>query len=198
VSGLVLASASAARARLLIAAGIEVEIDPAHIDEGKIKRGCRAAAHDATTCALALAEAKAGAVALRHPGALVLGADQMLDCDGEWFDKPRDLAEARAQLLLLNGRQHALVSAAAIIRDGKVLWHVVERALLTLRRCSAAFIDRYLGLMGERVLATVGGYELEGLGAQLMEKVEGDYFTILGLPLLPLLAFLCDEGALPS
>ncbi len=122
----------------------------------------------------------------------------MLDCDGEWLDKPRDLAEARAQLLMLRGRRHALVTAAAILRDGKVLWHVVERAFLTLRRCSAAVIDHYLGQMGERVLATVGGYELEGLGAQLIEKVDGDYFTILGLPLLSLLAFLREEGVLRS
>ncbi len=198
MSRLVLASASTARARLLIAAGIEVEIDPAHIDEGEIKRECRVAGRDTATCAVELAIAKAGAVTTRHPGALILGADQMLDCDGEWFDKPRDLAEARTQLLALGGRQHAIVTAAAILRDGIVLWRVVERALLTLRRCSAAFIDYYLGLMGESVLATVGGYELEGLGAQLMEKVEGDYFVILGLPLLPLLAFLREEGALRS
>jgi septum formation protein len=194
----VLASASAARARLLMAAGIDIDIDPAHVDEAKIKEQCRAAGRDAAACAAELAIAKAGAVARLHPGALVLGADQMLDLDGEWLDKPRDLGEARAQLAALSGRRHALVTAAAILRDGTVLWRAVEQAFLTLRRCSAAFIDHYLGLMGERVLKTVGAYELEGLGAQLMEKIDGDYFTILGLPLLPLLAFLREEGALPS
>jgi septum formation protein len=195
---LVLASASAARARLLAAAGIDVTVDPAGIDEGSIKRESRAAGADAASCALHLAEMKAKAVATRHPGALILGADQLLNCDGAWFDKPRDIDEARMQLMALNDRQHALVTAATIVRDGKVLWSVVERALATLRRCSVAFIDHYLAVMGKRALATVGGYELEGLGAQLMEKVEGDYFTILGLPLLPLLAFLRDQDALPA
>jgi septum formation protein len=198
MSVLVLASASPARARLLSAAGIEPVIDPAAIDEGQIKDESRATRRDAGACALLLAEAKATAVAVRHPAALVLGADQMLDCDGRWFDKPRDCEDARAQLAALNGRQHVLITAAAIVRDGRVLWRVVERALVTLRRCSEAFLDHYLTQMGPRVLATVGGYELEGLGAQLMEKVEGDYFTILGLPLLPLLAFLRDDGALRS
>jgi septum formation protein len=196
MSPLVLASASPARARLLAAAGVEIAVDPAAIDEAQIKAVSRDTGRDAGACALLLAEAKAKAVAVRHPAALVLGADQMLDCDGHWFDKPRNTADARAQLAALNGRQHALITAAAIVRDGRVLWRVVERALLTLRRCSEAFLDHYIARMGERVLATVGGYELEGLGAQLMEKVEGDYFTILGLPLLPLLAFLRDDGAL--
>ena len=193
---LVLASSSPTRALLLAKAGIEVEIDFAAVDEAELKRESRARGEDAESCALRLAEAKARHVAPRHPGALVLGADQMLECDGHWFDKPRNLAAAREQLIALNGRRHALVTAAAIIRDGKALWHVVERAVLTMRHFSDAFLDRYLGVMGEQVLATVGAYELEGLGAQLMTQVEGDYFTILGLPLLPLMAFLRDEGIL--
>lgn len=198
MSGLVLASASASRARLLTAAGIEITIDPAMIDENQLKRDCRNNARDAEETALRLAEAKARAVTSRHPGALVLGADQMLDCDGEWFDKPTDLADARRQLLALNGRQHQLITAAVVMRDDTVLWRVVERPVLTMRRFSEAFLERYLQAMGERVLATVGGYELEGLGAQLMARIEGDYFAILGLPLLPLLGFLRGEGAVPS
>lgn len=198
MSVLVLASASASRARLLTAAGIEITIDPAMIDENQIKRDCRNNARDAEETALRLAEAKARAVTSRHPGALVLGADQMLDCDGEWFDKPMDLADACQQLLALNGRQHQLITAAVVMRDDTVLWRVVERPVLTMRRFSEAFLERYLQAIGERVLATVGGYELEGLGAQLMARIEGDYFAILGLPLLPLLGFLRGEGAVPS
>ena len=198
MSTLVLASSSAVRARLLAAAGIEAVSDPAAIDETRLKDESRALGRDAGDCALLLAEAKARAVALRHHGALVLGADQMLECDGRWFDKPADPDEARAQLEALSGRQHQLITAAVVVRDDAVLWRVLERSLLTMRRLSAAFLDRYLAAMGKRVLATVGGYELEGLGAQLMARVEGDYFAILGLPLLPLLAFLRDEGALEA
>ena len=198
MSTLVLASASAVRARLLEAAGVDARIDPARIDEARIKNDARALGRDAGDCALLLAEAKAREVAVRHPGALVLGADQMLECAGRWFDKPTDLSDARAQLQALNGQRHELIAAAAVIRDGIVLWRAVERPLLTMRRFSEAFLDRYLAAMGKRILGTVGGYELEGLGAQLMASIEGDYFAILGLPLLPLLAFLRAEGALAS
>ena len=198
MSALVLASSSAIRARMLAAAGVDAIIDPAAIDEARIKAESRAAGRDAGDCAMLLAEAKAKDVAGRHRGALVLGADQMLECDGRWFDKPRDLDEARAQLQALNGRTHCLITAAVVVRDGGVLWRAVETALLTMRRISEAFLDRYLAAMGKRVLATVGGYELEGLGAQLMTRVEGDYFAILGLPLLPLLAFLREDGALAA
>jgi nucleoside triphosphate pyrophosphatase len=198
MSLLVLASASAARARLLVSAGIAATIDPAKVDESALKRESRAQGEAAETCALRLAEAKAREVAARYPGAMVLGADQMLEVEGRWLDKPRDVNEARAQLQALNGRRHTLVSAAAIIRDGEVLWCEVERAFLTMRRMSDGFIEHYLAAMGESILTTVGAYALEGLGAQLMEKIEGDYFTILGLPLLPLLGFLREQGALPA
>lgn len=198
MSSIILASSSVARARLLSNAGIDVVVDPATIDEVPIKDDARRRRRDAGDCALLLAEAKAQDVARRHPGALVIGADQLLECDGRWFDKPKDMADAGAQLQALNGRQHALVTAIAIVRDSKVLWRHVERSLLTMRRFSEAFLGRYLAAMGKRVLATVGGYELEGLGSQLMARVEGDYFAILGLPLLPLLAFLREEGALAA
>lgn len=198
MSVLVLASASAIRARLLANAGIDAAIDPAAVDEARIKRESRDQGRDAGECAALLAEAKARDVAARHPGVLVLGADQMLQCEQRWFDKPADLGEARQQLQALNGRQHELVAAAAIVRDGRLLWRAVERPLLTMRRFSEAFLDRYLAAMGKRALSTVGGYELEGLGAQLMARIEGDYFAILGLPLLPLMAFLREEDALAS
>jgi len=195
---LVLASASAARARLLAQAGIEARIDPSVTDEAAIREESRARGRDAGECATLLAEAKARAVARRHPGALVLGADQMLECEGRWFDKPADLAEAAAQLRALNGRRHTLVTAAAVIRDGAILWRSLARPELTMRRCSEGFLERYLAAMGPRAVATLGGYELEGLGIQLMARVEGDYFAILGLPLLPLLDFLRGEGALAA
>ncbi len=195
---MVLASSSAARARLLSAAGLAIETDPASIDEARLKAEGRAAGRGVDDCAGLLAEAKARAVAARHRGALVLGADQMLECGGAWFDKPANLEEARAQLEALNGTRHELVTAAAIVRDDAVLWRALERAHLTMRRFSDDFLDRYLAAMGRRVLATVGGYELEGLGAQLMARIEGDYFAILGLPLLPLLDFLRGAGALET
>ena len=198
MSALVLASSSDIRARMLAAAGVDAIIDPAAIDEARIKAGSQAAGGDAGSCAQLLAEAKAEHIAGRHRGALVLGADQILECDGRWFDKPRDLEEARAQLQALSGRTHRLITAAAVVRDSAVLWRAIETARLTMRRVSEAFLDRYLAAMGKRVLATVGGYELEGLGAQLMTRVEGDYFAILGLPLLPLLAFLREDGALAA
>jgi septum formation protein len=198
VSILVLASASVARARLLADAGIDAERDPADIDEAAIKRECRRDRQSAADCATQLAETKARTVAVRHPGRLVLGADQLLDCEGEWFDKPRSLADARDQLCSLRGRTHELATAAAVIRNGEILWRALATPRLTMRHFSDAFLDRYLAGMGDRALKTVGCYELEGLGAQLMAKIEGDYFAILGLPLLPLLDFLRDAGAVPS
>ena len=198
MSTLILASASAARQRLLADAGVTAETDPAHIDEGAIKEEFRRGGGSSLECAARLADAKARAVAARHHGSLVLGADQLLDCAGEWYDKPRDRDEARGQLQRLRGRSHVLVTAAAVVRNDERLWQAVEQPRVTIRAFSDAFLDRYLDAMGERVLKTVGGYELEGLGAQLMERVEGDYFAILGLPLLPLLEFLRSAGALTA
>jgi septum formation protein len=195
---LILASASAARARLLADAGIDAERDPADIDEAAVKRECRRERQSASDCAARLADAKARAVATRHPDRLVLGADQLLDCGGEWFDKPVSLADARDQLCSLRGRTHELATAAAVTRNGEILWRALAMPRLTMRPFSDAFLDHYLAAMGDRVLKTVGGDELEGLGAQLMAKIEGDYFAILGLPLLPLLAFLRETSAVPS
>jgi septum formation protein len=195
---LVLASASAARARILAAAGLDVTIDAVNVDESAVKDAFRAERRDAASCAIALAETKARRASGRHPGALVIGADQMLVCQGEWFDKPKDLAVARAQLRALRGKRHELPTAVAVLRDGAVLWHAVETPTLAMRDFSDGFLDDYLAALGEKALAGVGGYALEGLGVNLMATVEGDHFTILGLPLLALLDFLRGAGALES
>ncbi|HUE19699.1 MAG TPA: nucleoside triphosphate pyrophosphatase [Stellaceae bacterium] len=195
---LILASASLARAKILAAAGLTVTVDPVNVDESAVKDAFHAERRDASSCAIALAETKARRASLRHPGALVIGADQMLVCGGEWYDKPKDLAVARAQLQALRGKRHELPTAVAVLRDGAVLWHAVETPALTMRNVSDGFIDRYLTAMGEAALASVGAYALEGLGVNLMAKIEGDHFCILGLPLLPLLDFLRGAGAVES
>lgn len=193
---LVLASASATRLRLLAEAGVAAIAEPADIAESEIIASLRAEGALAGECAAALAEAKASRVSARHPGALVIGADQILDCEGEWLEKPRDLDAARAQLRRLRGKPHALLSAVAAVRDGGRLWHALDRAELLMRPFGDAFLDDYLARTGSEVLHSVGAYRLEGLGAQLFERVEGDFFTILGLPLLPLLGFLRQQGLL--
>jgi septum formation protein len=195
---LILASGSTTRARILADAGVPVLVDPAAVDEEEIRSAFHAEGRDAAACATALAESKAMRVSGRHAGALVLGADQILECAGRWFDKPADIEAARGQLKTLRGKRHTLVSAAAVVRNGSVVWHTTDRAQLTMRGLSDAFLDAYIAAAGVDVLGSVGAYRLEGLGAQLFERVEGDFFTILGLPLLPLLDFLRGHGALLS
>ena len=146
--------------------------------------------------ALALAELKARRVASQAPAAIVLGADQILTCEGRWFDKPRDLAEARAQLAALAGRRHELWTAAIVLRDGARLWHEIAQARLWLRPCSDAFLDAYLDAVGDARPESVGAYQIEGLGAQLFARIEGDRFAILGLPLLEVLECLRVQGVL--
>ncbi|MGH6929370.1 MAG: Maf family protein [Dongiaceae bacterium] len=194
----VLASASTARAALLRAAGVTAAVDAAAIDEAEVKASLRSAHASATNVAETLAELKAQRVSLRHPGALVVGADQILECDGHVFDKPVELSEARRQLLALRGRRHQLWSAVVLVRDGQRLWHHVGRADLLMREFSERFLDDYLRSAGDAALSSVGSYQIEGLGVQLFASVDGDYFTILGLPLLPLLDILREQGALPS
>lgn len=195
---IVLASASATRAALLEQAGLPVLRYPAAIDEAKVKREFRQEGRDAASCAAALAAAKATAVSGRHPSALVIGADQMLVCGKGWLDKPESRTEARAQLLLLRDTRHELVTAVCVVRDGAMQWSTLSRNFLFMRQFSDAFLEAYLDEVGDGVLSTVGGYRLEGLGAQLFARVEGDYFAILGLPLLPLLAHLRGAGAVMS
>jgi septum formation protein len=193
---LVLASSSAARQRLLADAGLEFRIEPARIDEGSIKARFTADGRSASDCALALAEAKARQVAADHPCGLVIGADQILVCGDAWFDKPASLADARCQLQRLRGRTHKLVTAACVVREDACIWQAETSAKLTMREFSDTFLETYLVAEGTAVLGSVGAYRLEGQGIRLFAQVEGDYFAILGLPLLELLGFLRERGAL--
>jgi septum formation protein len=193
---IVLASGSSARARMLEQAGIPFVVDVAAVDEQAVKDSLAAETRNPARAAEVLAELKAVRVSSRHPGALVIGADQMLDCEGVWFDKPVDRAGARAQLLALRHKTHRLTSAVAAIRDGRRVWSHTESARLTMRNFTESFLDLYLDGAGESVLTSVGAYQLEGLGAQLFLSVDGDFFTILGLPLLALMDFLRENGEL--
>jgi len=195
---LVLASASEARALLLRNAGVDLLVDPADLDENALKAGFFAKGLDAAAIAERLAEAKANSISSRHQGLLVLGADQVLVHLGEMLDKPLSRAEAAAHLQRLRNSGHELLSAAAIILDGQTLWRRTGRASLQMRDISDHFIEGYLDQIGDKALESVGAYQLEGIGAQLFERVEGDYFTILGLPLLEVLSFLRQRGVLPE
>ena len=197
---LILASGSAVRASLLRGAGLAFEIAVSGVDEAAIKAAYQAqisnsGAYDGL--ALALAEAKAQAVvADGHEAALVIGADQLLVLDDKVFDKPRDRAEAKHNLTLFQGRSHCLVGGVVLVKGGQTLWQHCETVTLKMRPLSEAFIDAYLEAAGEDVLKSVGAYQLEGLGSHLFEAIEGDYFSILGLPLLPLMAALRRHGGL--
>lgn len=193
----VLASRSAARAALLRGAGVEFAQAEAVVDEAGVREALRAEEVSVEDAAVVLAELKAELVSGRAgPGTVVIGGDQILELEGEWLEKPADRAAARAQLLKLRGRRHRLVSAAVGFRNGARVWHHVAAAEVWVRPFGEAFLDAYLDEAGEAVLGSVGAYHLEGLGAQLMSRVEGDFFTVLGLPLLPLLQFLRDQGVL--
>ena len=189
---LILASASHVRARLLRAAGLEIDVVPSAMDEAELKKS--AAHYDTETLALRLARAKAEQVSYPHPESYVIGADQILDCDGTLFDKPIDRAAAADHLRRLRGRTHRLVTACVVAKAGATAWEHVSAPRLTMRDFSDAFLEEYLSHAGDDVTASVGAYKLEDVGAQLFERIEGDYFTILGLPLLPLLSFLRQQG----
>jgi septum formation protein len=194
----VLASRSAARARLLEAAGVSFTTAEALVDEAALREALQAEGVAVEDAAVALAELKAGFVARSAPAdAIVLGADQLLEVDGAWLEKPVDAAAARRQLASLCGKRHRLVSGVVAFRGGSRIWHHVDVARLWVRQCSDDFLDRYVAAAGPEILGCVGAYQLEGLGAQLMARVEGDWFTILGLPLLPVLQLLRDQGVLP-
>lgn len=193
----ILASGSAVRRQLLQAAGLAFEVEIPRVDEEAAKASLRAEGLKPRDQADALAELKALSVSRRRPG-FVIGADQMLAIEGETLDKPKDIAEARRHLMRLRGKTHELLCAAVVSRDGAVIWRRVETPKLKMRAFSEAFLDDYLEQAGEAVLHSVGAYQLEGLGAQLFESVEGDYFSVLGLPLLPLLAFLREHGIAPA
>ena len=193
---LVLASKSAIRGEILRAAGLAIEVCPADIDERTIEQG--SAARDPGEIATLLAREKALAVAARLPGRVVLGADQTLALGERRFSKPTDRAAAREQLKLLRGQTHQLHTAIALVRDGVILFEHRKAARLTMRAFSDRFLEHYLDAAGAAVTASVGGYQLEKTGIQLFERVEGDHFVILGLPLLPLLLHLRQAGWLAA
>jgi septum formation protein len=193
---LILASASAARASLLSAAGVDFAIEPASIDEARLKCEARQAGESAIGCAGTLAAAKACCISLRHPAALVIGADQLLAVGSEWFDKPGDRAEARAQLLALRGRTHVLATAACVAHNGNVLWRATSTPELTMRRFSDGFLEEYIAAEADALLGSVGAYRLEGRGVQLFSRITGDHFAVLGLPLIELLGFLRERGVM--
>ena len=190
---LILASKSQARGSLLRNAGLEFQSIAADIDERAAEQPLVDAGASPHDIAELLAEVKAMNVSERNPGALVIGADQTLGFGDKRFNKPADDAAARSQLLELAGQSHQLHSAVACVKDGQTLWRYVSTATLTMRPLSPEEVGRYMARVGDQVRSSVGCYQLEGLGVQLFEKIEGDYFTILGLPLLPLLTYLRDH-----
>lgn len=193
-SPLVLASASPFRKALLENAGLAFEVEPAQIDE----RAVEAPLDDLNPedVATILAEAKAQDVSDRNPGAIVIGSDQTLSLEGTIYHKASNMDEARRRLLALSGKTHELNSAIVLAKDGETIWRHLSVARMTMRDLDPGFVGRHLSNVGDSALASVGAYQFEGEGIQLFERIDGDYFTIIGLPLLPLLAQLRDLGAI--
>lgn len=188
----ILASQSKSRRQMLIAAGIAIEVVPSKVDEPQMRRAMEAGGRLTTPeqIACGLAEAKAVEVSRANPDALVIGGDQVLALGKRIFEKPADQEAARRHLMDLRGRMHDLVSAVVLAEAGQIVWGHVETATLTMRLFSPQFLDSYMAAVGPDVCQSVGAYQLEGMGAQLFERIEGDYFTILGLPLVALLGEL--------
>lgn len=195
---LILASASATRAQMLMAAGIAVTTQPARIDEATIRAALAAEGASPRDQADALAELKARKLADRNPDALVLGCDQILAMRDQVFAKPESLDDARAQLLRLRGQTHQLLSAAVLFHRAEPVWRHVSTARLTMRDFSDAYLDAYLARNWPAIATSVGGYQIESEGIRLFDRIEGDHFTILGLPLLALLSYLSTRGMIPS
>ncbi len=197
MSGIILASKSAARAQLLAGAGVAFEVTGSGVDEDVIKQQLLADGAAPRDVALTLARTKALAVSAGRPG-LVIGADQTLDLAGVLFDKAPTLADARERLQRLRGRRHQLHSGVAVAEGGAIRWSEVQTAELSMRDFSDAFLEDYLARNAEAALSSVGGYQLEGEGLQLFDRIDGDYFTILGLPMLGLLTVLREDGAVAT
>lgn len=193
---LILASGSATRLEMLRLAGVEVSVERPNVDEASAIESLVAEKARPRDIADFLAELKSVRVSGRHAGAMVIGADQVLSLGARVFQKPRSRAEAREHLLALRGQTHVLSSAVCVSRDSNVLWREVREARLTMRDFSERFIDDYLQQAGEEILGSVGAYQVEKLGIQLFSRIDGDHFTILGLPLIPLLEFLRTHGIL--
>jgi len=196
----VLASGSRIRRQLLQSAGIAFTVEPADLDEAKIRDDLTAEPGGAgpDTVAMALATAKAELISADHKDALVIGCDQTLFFNGRVFEKSKDIVSARATLLSLRNQTHRLYSAVALVADGELKWSTVTHADLTMRNFSDAFIDDYLARLGQGAFESLGGYHLEGQGIQLFDCIEGDYFTVLGLPLLALIGELRQQKVLPT
>jgi septum formation protein len=190
----ILASASRTRRKLLENAGLSFQVDPADIDERAAEEPLVAAGTPPEDLAAALAMIKADEVSRRHAGMFVVGADQTLELDGERFNKPMDMEIARRQLLAMRGRTHRLHSALAVARDGEFLWSHAETVNLTMRDLTPAEIGHYLAAVGEIALESVGAYQIEGRGIQLFERIDGDFFAVLGFPILPFLAWGRQAG----
>lgn len=196
---LVLASTSASRQRLLTAAGVAFEAVAPFVDEAALKESLLAEGASPRAIADVLAETKAVKISRRHPDKLVLGCDQVLKLsDGGMMDKAETVADAKVHLLRLAGAEHLLITAAVMAMDGKPVWRVVDTATLTMRAMNEAAVDRYLDAVGEGILSSVGCYHLEGRGVQLFSHIRGDFFTILGLPLLAVLDYLRLRGVMPQ
>lgn len=198
MSGVILASGSATRQRLLRAAGVSFEVDVANIDESSVLESLAAEKAPARDIADVLAELKALKVSSRRPEATVIGADQVLSLGGELFQKPGSMEAARAQLKRLRGATHVLSSAVCAARGGSIVWRFVGEARLTMRDFSDAFLEQYLAEAPADILGSVGAYHVEERGIQLFSRIDGDTFTILGLPLVPLLDFLRTHGMLKT
>jgi len=194
---LILASKSAGRAAVLKGAGLAFDQIHANVDEASIRDSLRAEGVPTARQADLLAETKAMKVSANHRG-VVIGADQILEVDGEAMDKAASMAEARSHLLRLRGKTHILQTAIVACIEGAPVWRHLAQPRLRMRNFSDAFLDAYLAGIGEAALSTVGSYEIEGRGAQLFDRIEGDHFSIIGLPLLPLLGWLRDRGTLPA
>jgi septum formation protein len=193
---LILASGSPSRSALMKNAGLDFDTIPADLDERAAEQPLLNAGASLDDVARALSMAKASLVSEANPDAIVIGADQVLDLGGERLTKPADMKAARRQLLRLSARTHTLHSAICCAHGGEIVWQHVEPASMTVRRLTPAFIGEYLAAVGPEVLSSVGGYQIEGRGIQLFERIEGDFFAILGLPMVPLLAFLRLQGVL--
>ena len=196
VERIVLASGSRFRKAMLEAAGVDIDVMPAEIDERAVEQTLEGTGASPEDVAQVLAEAKALDVSERNPGRLVLGCDQTLSLGDELFHKPENMEDARRHLLKLSGRTHQLNSAAVLARNGETFWRHVGVAHLTMRKLEPAFIGRHLARVGPMPLNSVGAYQIEGERIQLFEKIDGDHFTIVGLPLLPLLKELRELGAI--